>query len=118
MTMVLQIIDLLYIKYKSQESIVIYISNHWMETTREGMSILQESGGCVICTLQRNVVAGVVSNLKLLPPKITLNNFLDHYDDFKKEKIMNKHTSVNVGRDCQCIFAYNAFNTFDGDRIL
>ena len=35
MTMVLQIIDLLYIKYKIQESIVIYISNHWMETTRE-----------------------------------------------------------------------------------
>ena len=35
MTMVLQIIDLLYIKYESQESIVMYISNHWMETTRE-----------------------------------------------------------------------------------
>ena len=40
MTMVLQIIDLLYIKYsrsmyESQESIVMYTSNHWMETTRE-----------------------------------------------------------------------------------
>ena len=32
MTMVLQIIDLLYIKYESQESIV---NNHRMETTRE-----------------------------------------------------------------------------------
>ena len=54
MTMVLQIIDLLpvYIKYESQESIVMYISNHWMETTkREGMSILLE--GFVICTLQK-----------------------------------------------------------------
>ena len=30
--MVLQIIDVLYIKY---ESIVMYISNHWMETTRD-----------------------------------------------------------------------------------
>ena len=35
MTMVLQIIDVLYIKYESPESIVMYISNHWMETTRE-----------------------------------------------------------------------------------
>ena len=31
----LQIIDLLYIKYESQESIVMCISNHWMETTRD-----------------------------------------------------------------------------------
>ena len=30
--MVLHIVDVLYIKY---ESIVMYISNHWMETTRE-----------------------------------------------------------------------------------
>ena len=35
MTIVLQIIDVLYIKYKSPESIVLYISNHWMETMRE-----------------------------------------------------------------------------------
>ena len=35
MCMVLQIIDVLYIKYESQESIVMYISNHWMETMRE-----------------------------------------------------------------------------------
>ena len=35
MTMVLQVMDLLYIKYESQESIVMYISNHWVETTRE-----------------------------------------------------------------------------------
>ena len=35
MTMVLQIIDVLYINYESPESIVMYISNHWMETTRE-----------------------------------------------------------------------------------
>ena len=35
MTMVLQIIDLLYIKYESQESIVMYTSNHWMERRRE-----------------------------------------------------------------------------------
>ena len=32
MSMVLHIVDVLYIKY---ESIVMYISNHWMETTRE-----------------------------------------------------------------------------------
>ena len=52
--MVLQVVDLLYIKYESQEFIVMYISNHWMETTREGMSILlEESEGCSICTLQK-----------------------------------------------------------------
>ena len=57
MTTVLQDVDLLYIKYESQEStnIVTYISNHWMETTkREGVSILlEESEGYVICTLQK-----------------------------------------------------------------
>ena len=37
MTMVLQIIDVLYIKYESQKFIVMYISNHWMETTRESV---------------------------------------------------------------------------------
>ena len=35
--MVLQVVDLLYIKYESQEIIVMYISNHWMETTRESV---------------------------------------------------------------------------------
>ena len=35
MTMVLQIIDRLYIKYESRESVVMYISKHWMETARE-----------------------------------------------------------------------------------
>ena len=57
MTMVLRTLDLLYIKYESQEStsIVTYISNHWMETTkRESISILlEESEGFVICTLQK-----------------------------------------------------------------
>ena len=45
---VLQITDLLF-KYASQEPM--YIFKYLMKTTREGMSILlQESGGCHICT--------------------------------------------------------------------
>ena len=44
MIIVLQITDLLF-KYASQEPM--YISKYFMETTREGMSILlEESGGC------------------------------------------------------------------------
>ena len=44
MIIVLQITDLLF-KYASQESM--YMSKYFMETSKEGMSILlEESGGC------------------------------------------------------------------------
>ena len=67
MTMVLQIIDLLYIKYESQESIVMYISNHWMETTRERVC-LEGGGGCVIlCTLQKTNPKKIYGTRKLKP---------------------------------------------------
>ena len=54
--MVLQIIDLLYIKYESQKFIVMYISNHWMETTRERVCqyYWRKVGDVLyICTLQK-----------------------------------------------------------------
>ena len=71
MTMVLQIIDVLYIKFESPESIVLYISNHWMETTREGMSILlEESEGCSICTLQKTNPEKIYDGTRKLKPKI------------------------------------------------
>ena len=60
MTIVLQITDLLYIKYETQESMVIksiYLTNYGMETTREGMSNTAERmyicGRLNMCTFNK-----------------------------------------------------------------
>ena len=68
----LQIIDVLYIKYESQEySQCTYLTIGWRQREREDMSVLlEESGGCVISTLQETNPEKIYDGTRKLKPKI------------------------------------------------